>query len=1113
MVKPGTSICTTLVLLLLSSSALALGFPALAPSPVLGQPSACGEYFNYRPDPAADLPDQREALIKLWTATQGDLWVTNTKIFFPTDGDVGMATLLTDTLEIVEADAAAETAAGHGCDLMQTVSAFRLTAYVRPWATPNTSYCDWTGIGCCFSGGGLASQFCSAGAHSVAIMTLTGQGLRGRIPDIFAAFTDLQYLALDHNPALVGKLPDFPAGLASKLQSVMLTGTGLSQCEELSYGDVRQCLPNWLKIASVFNPFELYQFLQHAARLTATAVELGTASTAAAESATLLQDIVTVSPSFYGYRGCSCLQNYHPNLTALESGAFQLECLPDDIFLQVGQGLTLPIALPAALVGGPLLILGIVFAIFYKEIFREMEIRRNNRLKSRNKPGTLTDEQYRMLGLPGKELTLCMTDIAGSTALWEAGAKVMEQALALQEKCLRSLLPLHCGHEVYTEGDAFVISFHDPLDGIQFVLALQHALLKLAWPEKLLELPQAASIRDLSRDVLLFAGLRLRAVLHTGWPTTIETHQTTGHISYSGMMVELTEALSNLPSGGQCIMSGQTYQRAFPQLQAIADCTSRKSKAMAFFKGRKWCKGQVNDSEEAPQVQKTHHQAQSSLDPANKASEGTDNPLKRHGRHRGVEASSPSTLPLNRNRLPSTMSISSEPDIENIRMPNEFISASPIRSRSSTIFGSQYNLQISNEFGKLTREMAETEVDESSLLFLDMGAYNLRAFPELSQPAPGSPALQGLQIMQVLPRGLLGRASHFVPFSGAEQLTPSYLEAPGSPSAQITQPQQQDDLPDALDARHNVTIVFCSPCSSQLGPHTHKEEAMYRFQSIIRTTLLLLDGYEAQEMHGVFMLAFRDHRVAVEWAVGAQLCLLRLQRQSKLSDALLAKIGIATGPMIKICPHKASGRADYFGQAVNRAARLKDAASPGQVVMDEYMLLAVMHHWAEMKRPLAACSGHCPLAASNFFMLADQLQGPGARLKSVLSTKGLSPDGPPAVSLRSRSAELPRLSSQKRMDREQPLTQIALHASLLGSYMLKGVPGVHALGQVMPQEIHLDLQATNSLGKLLKMQRGKTTCVDPPDPTSEPWTIEIPFVDIFSLPLLSKSQTHSPLQA
>ena len=59
----------------------------------------------------------------------------------------------------------------------------------------------------------------------------------------------------------------------------------------------------------------------------------------------------------------------------------------------------------------------------------------------------------------------------------------------------------------------------------------------------------------------------------------VQTHQTTRHISYSGPMVELTEALTSLPSGGQCIMSGQTYQRAFPQLQGLAEDPFRKVEA------------------------------------------------------------------------------------------------------------------------------------------------------------------------------------------------------------------------------------------------------------------------------------------------------------------------------------------------------------------------------------------------------------------------------------------------------------------------------------------------------------------------------------------------------
>ena len=50
-----------------------------------------------------------------------------------------------------------------------------------------------------------------------------------------------------------------------------------------------------------------------------------------------------------------------------------------------------------------------------------------------------------------------------------------------------------------------------------------------------------------------------------------QTHQTTGHTNYSGPMVDLTEALTSLPSGGQCIMSGQTFRRVVPQLQSLTE--------------------------------------------------------------------------------------------------------------------------------------------------------------------------------------------------------------------------------------------------------------------------------------------------------------------------------------------------------------------------------------------------------------------------------------------------------------------------------------------------------------------------------------------------------------
>ena len=51
--------------------------------------------------------------------------------------------------------------------------------------------------------------------------------------------------------------------------------------------------------------------------------------------------------------------------------------------------------------------------------------------------------------------------------------------------------------------------------------------------------------------------------------------------------------------------------------------------------------------------------------------------------------------------------------------------------------------------------------------------------------------------------------------------------------------------------------------------------ALQMFKSCVRTTLLLLNGYECQEKDGCFMIAFADARTAVEWALSLQMCLIR----------------------------------------------------------------------------------------------------------------------------------------------------------------------------------------------------------------------------------------------
>ena len=79
----------------------------------------------------------------------------------------------------------------------------------------------------------------------------------------------------------------------------------------------------------------------------------------------------------------------------------------------------------------------------------------------------------------GKPATLVLTDIEGSTELWEWDASVMMEAQALHDRIIRSQLAQFCGYEVATEGDAFLLVFHEPADAVSWAVATQQVRV---WP-------------------------------------------------------------------------------------------------------------------------------------------------------------------------------------------------------------------------------------------------------------------------------------------------------------------------------------------------------------------------------------------------------------------------------------------------------------------------------------------------------------------------------------------------------------------------------------------------------------------------------------------------------
>ena len=84
---------------------------------------------------------------------------------------------------------------------------------------------------------------------------------------------------------------------------------------------------------------------------------------------------------------------------------------------------------------------------------------------------------------------------------------------------------MHARMQVLTEGDAFTMAFHDPIDAIAWALDVQHKLLALPWPAALLTQTDAKeqfSPPFMPIKRLLFRGLRVRMAMHTGKPEAIQ---------------------------------------------------------------------------------------------------------------------------------------------------------------------------------------------------------------------------------------------------------------------------------------------------------------------------------------------------------------------------------------------------------------------------------------------------------------------------------------------------------------------------------------------------------------------------------------------------------------
>eukprot|EP00899_Mesostigma_viride_P004446 jgi/Mesvir1/14001/Mv02853-RA.1 len=201
----------------------------------------------------------------------------------------------------------------------------------------------------------------------------------------------------------------------------------------------------------------------------------------------------------------------------------------------------------------------------------------------------------------GDGIAAVVTDIEGSTTLWERDPAVMNVALAIHHKVLRTLLPKYHGYESDTEGDSFTLVFHDAIDAMGWAMEVQRQLLFPAgvlglpeitkaplrtlrrsldgaqggdtcltdWPPELLTMDAAKEVKDPMDGSVLYRGLRVRMGIHIGVPDACSMHPN-GRQRYQGDAVELAKAIQGAAaSGGQVLMSTVAWNSLGVHMQSV----------------------------------------------------------------------------------------------------------------------------------------------------------------------------------------------------------------------------------------------------------------------------------------------------------------------------------------------------------------------------------------------------------------------------------------------------------------------------------------------------------------------------------------------------------------
>jgi len=155
---------------------------------------------------------------------------------------------------------------------------------------------------------------------------------------------------------------------------------------------------------------------------------------------------------------------------------------------------------------------------------------------------------------PTGTVSIVVTDVQGSTALWESCPSDMKAAIDIHDTIMRQCYTNHHGYEINTEGDAFHLAFQHPADALAFALQAQLKLYKADWPDEILRHKDGKD-----EPALKLRGFRVRFGIHHG-PTTCGVHEMTGRTVYVGEAVDIAKTVEKYCHGGQILTTMETWK-------------------------------------------------------------------------------------------------------------------------------------------------------------------------------------------------------------------------------------------------------------------------------------------------------------------------------------------------------------------------------------------------------------------------------------------------------------------------------------------------------------------------------------------------------------------------